>query len=145
MKTVGYFDKNDKTIWSYPFLSNKKEYCSCEVAATYAGFGHVQVWMATKIFVLILHVPVVSWTRAWNRFQMQQFVHGKCTSFTTLMELLNTVIHHLWLINSAQLCNKKFQSIGLVDHVIPLCLSLMHALTGSVDPGNFRNVFIVAK
>ena len=56
VKTVGYFDKNDKTIWSYPFFSNKKEYCSCEIAATYAGFGYTQVGMATKIFVLILHV-----------------------------------------------------------------------------------------
>ena len=37
-------------------------------------------------------VPVVSWTRAWNHFQMQQFVNGKCTSFTTLMELLNTLL-----------------------------------------------------
>ena len=27
---------------------NKKEYCSCEIAATHAGFGHVQVGMATK-------------------------------------------------------------------------------------------------
>ena len=37
-------------------FSNKKECCSCEIAATHAGFGHVQVGMATKIFVLILHV-----------------------------------------------------------------------------------------
>ena len=56
VKTVGYFDKNDKTFWSYPVFSNKKKYCSCEIAATHAGFGHVQVGMATKIFVLILHV-----------------------------------------------------------------------------------------
>ena len=54
-----------------------------------------------------------------------------------------SVIHHLRLINSAQLRNKKFQ---YVDHVMPLCLSLvMHALAGGVDPGNFRNIFDVAK
>ena len=33
-----------------PF-SNKKEYFSCEIAATHAGFGHVQVGMATKMRV----------------------------------------------------------------------------------------------
>ena len=75
---------------------------------------------------------------------MQQFVHGKCTSFTTLMELLNTVIHRLRLINSAQLRNKN--SSQYVDHVMPLCLSLIvHALAGGVDPSNFRNIFNVAK
>ena len=46
-------------------------------------------------------------------------------SFTTLMELLNT---------------------QNVDHVMPLCLSLiMHALAGGVDPDNFRNIFNAAK
>ena len=73
----GYFDKNDKTILSYPIflirkcLFNKKENCSCEIAATHAGFDHVQVGMATKLFVLTFDstpdwrsVPVVSWTRA---------------------------------------------------------------------------------
>ena len=77
---------------------------------------------------------------------MQQFVHGKCTSFTTLMELLNTqtVIHRLWLINSAQLAIRN--SSQYVDHVMLLCLSLiMHVLAGGVDPGNFRNIFNVAK
>ena len=45
-----------------------------------------------------------------------------------------SVIHHLRLINSAQLLNKN--SSQYVDHVMPLCLSLiMHALAGSVDPG----------
>ena len=30
--------------------------------------------------------------------------------------------------------------------VMPLCLSLIkHALVGGVDPGNFRNIFMVAK
>ena len=33
-------------------LSNKKEYCSCEIAATHAGFGNIQVGMVTKLFVL---------------------------------------------------------------------------------------------
>ena len=54
-------------------LSNKQEYCSCKIAATHAGFGHVQVGMATKLFVLMFDstrdwgsVPVVSWTRALN-------------------------------------------------------------------------------
>ena len=58
MKTIGYFDKNDKTIIDLilPLFSNKKEYCSCEIAAAHTGFGHVQVGMATKIFVLILQV-----------------------------------------------------------------------------------------
>ena len=37
-----------------PVLSKTKEYCSYEIAATREGFGHVG--MATKIFVLILHV-----------------------------------------------------------------------------------------
>ena len=78
-------------------FSNKKEYCSCEIAATHAGFGHVQVGMATKIFVLILHVTgnqcqLRVGQELENRFQMQQFVHGKCTSFRTLMELLNTLL-----------------------------------------------------
>ena len=55
-----------------------------------------------------------------------------------------SVIHRLQLINSAQLRNKKFQSN--VDHVMPLCLSLiMHVLAGGADPGNFRNIFNVAK
>ena len=31
------------------------------------------------------------------------------------------------------------------NHVTPLCLSLMHALAGDADPGNFRNIFNVAK
>ena len=46
-----------------------------------------------------------------------------------------SVIHRLWLINSTQLCNKKFQSM-FSDHVIPLCLSFfnMHVLAGGVDP-----------
>ena len=46
-----------------------------------------------------------------------------------------SIIHRLWLINSAELCNKKFQSM-FSDHVIQLCLSLfnMHALAGGVDP-----------
>ena len=39
-----------------PHFSNKKEYCSCEIAAMHAGFGNVQVGMATEMFVLILHV-----------------------------------------------------------------------------------------
>ena len=39
-----------------PLFFNEKEYCSCEIAAMQAGSGHVQVGMATKIFVLILHV-----------------------------------------------------------------------------------------
>ena len=43
------------------------------------------------------------------RFQMQQFVHGECTSFTTLMEFFKySVIHCLRLINSAQFYYKKF-------------------------------------
>ena len=55
-----------------------------------------------------------------------------------------SVIHRLRLINSAQLRNKN--SSQYVDHVMPLCLSLiMHALAGGVDPGNFRNIFNVAK
>ena len=48
-------------------FSNKKEYCSCEIAAMHAGFSHVQVGMATKLFVLTFgstrdwrSVPVVS-------------------------------------------------------------------------------------
>ena len=52
-------------------FSNKKEYCSCEIAATHAGFSHIQVGMATKLYVLIFDstcdwrsMPVVSWTRA---------------------------------------------------------------------------------
>ena len=83
-------------------LSNKKEYCSCEIVATHAGFGHIQVGMATKLHVFVLNFDSIhGWrssasceldkslkTRLENHFQMQQFVHGKCTSFTTLMELL---------------------------------------------------------
>ena len=38
------------------YNTGKKEYCSCEIAATHAGFGNVQVGMATEMFVLILHV-----------------------------------------------------------------------------------------
>ena len=85
-------------------LSNKKEYCSCEIAATHAGFGHVQVGMATK--TICFDFCFFTWlvisascelekslkTRLENRFRMQQFVNGKCTSFTTLMELLNTLL-----------------------------------------------------
>ena len=44
-----------KLVDPTPF-SNKKEYCSCEIVATHASFGRVQVGMATEIFVLILHV-----------------------------------------------------------------------------------------
>ena len=50
-----------------------------------------------------------------------------------------SVIHRLQLINSEIPVNV------FSDHVMPLCLSLMHALAGSVDPGNSRNIFNVAK
>ena len=65
---------------------------------------------------------------------MQQFVHGKCTSFTTLMQFLKFAV------------DKFSSALHYVDHVMPLGLLLiMHALAGSVDPGNFRNIFNVAK
>ena len=102
-----YFNKNDTIIWSYTFFLIRKKYCSCEIAATHAGFGHIQVGIATKIFVLILHVTVVSWTRAWNRFRPWE-MH---ILYNPDGIVKYSVIHRLWLINSAQLCNKKFQSI----------------------------------
>ena len=77
MKTVGYFDINDKTILSYPVFLIRNVFLmrtnivNVKIAAMHVGFGHVQVAMATKLFVLTfdsardwLSVPVVSWTRA---------------------------------------------------------------------------------
>ena len=98
VKTVGYLNCHTSTIMTKrfdPFLSNTKEYCSYEIAATHEGFGHIE--MATKIFVLILHVTCDQCQSSCElhknfRFQTQQFVHGKCTSFTTLMELFNTLL-----------------------------------------------------
>ena len=55
-----------------------------------------------------------------------------------------SVIHRLRLINSAQLAIRNCGQY--VDHVMPLYLLLiMHVLAGDVDPGNFRNIFNVAK
>ena len=125
MKTVGYFDKNDKTIWSYPFFSNKKEYRLCEIAATHAGFGHVQAGMATKIFVLILHVTgdqCQLWV--WQELEIvsDAAIHPWEMHILYNLDVIvkYSVIHRLQLINSDQLCNKKLQSIWLVDNVMPL-------------------------
>ena len=77
MKTVGYFDINDKAFLSYPIFLIRNVFLirmnvvNVKIAATHAGFGHIQVAMATKLFVLTFDsardwqsVPVVSWTRA---------------------------------------------------------------------------------
>ena len=109
VKTVGYFDKmtsiNDKTIWSYPIFLIRN------VFLIRKNIVHVKLqprmqalvtsrlgWRLNYLFwLLILHVTGDQ-CQLWvgqeleNRFQMQQFVHGKCTSFTTLMELLNTLL-----------------------------------------------------
>ena len=60
-----------------PFLSKMKEYCSYEIVATHEGSGHVG--MATKIFVLILHVTRDQCQSSCELhksfcFQTQQFV-----------------------------------------------------------------------
>ena len=48
-------------------------------------------------------------------------------------------------IHQAQLSSAIGNSGQYVDHVMLLCLALMHALACGVDPGNFRNIFNVAK
>ena len=110
MKTVGYGTSTKMTKLFDPFLSNMKEYCSYEIAATHESFGHVG--MATKIFVLIPHVI---------RDQCQSSCElDKSFSFRPWeMHVLynpdgivkHSVIHRLRLIDSAQFCNKKFQPI----------------------------------
>ena len=60
-----------------PFLSKMKEHCSYEIVATHEGSGHVG--MATKIFVLILHVTRDQCQSSCELhksfcFQTQQFV-----------------------------------------------------------------------
>ena len=115
---------DDKTIWSYPVFPIRKVFLIRKNIVRVKLQQHIQAlvtsrlgwWLNYLFWLLILHVTGDQ-CQLWlgqeleNCFQMQQFVHGKCTSFTTLMELLNTVIHRLQLINSAQLRNKKFQSI----------------------------------
>ena len=124
MKTVGYFDINDKTtcFWSYPvflirnvFLIRKNNVH----VKLYAGFGHVQVGMATKLFALTFDstrdwrsVPVVSWTKAWKSFSDVAIGPWEMHVLYNPDGVVEySVIHRLRLINSAQLCNKKFQSI----------------------------------
>ena len=150
MKTVGW-----ENYLILPGFSNKKrfpnkkEYCSREIAATHAGFSHVQVGMATKLFVLIFDstrdwrsVPVVSWTRTWKSFSDAAIRPWEMHVLYNPDGVVNySVIHRLRLINSAQLRNKKFQSICWSRNAA----LFTHALAGGVDPGNFRNIFNVAK
>ena len=64
---------------------------------------------------------------------------------SVLMELLNTLLFIVCAL-IIQLSSAIRNSSQYVDHVMPLCLSLItHALAGGVDPGNFRNIFNVAK
>ena len=95
-----------------------------------------------KIFVLILHVTgdhCQLWVGQEATLQELEIVF-RCSNLSMGNYVLYnpdrgvkySVIDRLRLINSAQLCNKKFQSI----HWLPPCLSLMHALAGGVDTDN---------
>ena len=83
------------------------------------SLGHVQVGMATKLFVLTFDstrdwrsVPAVSWRRAWKSFSDATIRPWEMRVLYNPDGIVKySVIHRLRLINSAQLCNKKFQSI----------------------------------
>ena len=74
--------------------------------------------MVTKIFVLILDVTGMGISASC---ELDKIVKSFSDAAIHPWEMhvlynpegiaTNSVIHHLWLINSAQLCNKKFQSI----------------------------------
>ena len=137
MKTVGW--QNYLTYPVFPirnvFLKRKN---IVRVKLQHAGFSHVQVGMATKLFVLTFDstrdwrsVPVVTWTRAWKSFSDAAIRPWEMHVLYNPDGVVKySVIHRLRLINSAQLCNKKFQSICWSRNaaVYYLCMRLQAVL-----------------
>ena len=147
VKTVGFVDKNDKIIWSYPIFLIRNVYLISKNIVHVKLQPRMQAlvtsrlgWrLKSKLFVLMFNstcdwpsVPVVSWTRAWNP-TWKSFSDAAICPWE-MHVLYNpdgvvkySVIHRLQLINSAQLCNKKFQSIRWSRYHL-LCLHLQAVL-----------------
>ena len=128
VKTVGYFNKNDKTIWSYPFFLTRKNIVHVKLQPCMQALVTSRLrWQLKYLFWFYTWLAisaVVSCTRAWKLFSDAAIRPWEMHVLYNPDGIVKySVIHHLRLINSAQLCNKKFQSICYSDWVCTAVMS----------------------
>ena len=121
MKTVGYFDKNDKTIWSYPFFLIRKNIVHVKLQPRMQALATFRLgWRLKYLFWFYMWLAISASCELDKSREQELEIVFRCSSSSmgNVHILYNSdgivkysVIHHLWWINSAQLCNKKFQSI----------------------------------